>query len=325
MKALVCKELTGPEALVVEEVPDPRVGRGDARIRVMASGVNYPDVLITRGGYQFQPPAPFIPGGEVAGVVEAVGEGVTEVAVGDRVCGTTLVGGHAELVSLPADRLVPLPEEVPFEAGAGLLFTYGTMIHAYEDRARLRAGESVLVLGAGGGVGTAAVQLAKAMGAGPVVAAASGAKLEACREAGADEVIDYTAEDLKARAKALTGGGADVVVDPVGGPYAEPALRATAWEGRYLVIGFAAGDIPRIPLNLVLLKGCAVVGVFWGQFTERDKPRTREQLTRLGRWVAEGKLRPLVSATYPLVEGRRAILDLAERRATGKVVILPAA
>ncbi|HJL18549.1 MAG TPA: NADPH:quinone oxidoreductase family protein [Sandaracinaceae bacterium LLY-WYZ-13_1] len=323
MKALVVHELGGPDKLSYEDVPEPEVGAGQVLVDVQAAGVNFPDLLLCRGAYQFQPERPFSPGGEVAGVVRAVGDGVERLAVGQRVVGLGIWGGFAERMLLGEERVLPLPDEVSFEVGAALTTTYGTMVHAYEDRAKLSPGETVLVLGAAGGVGTAAIEVAKLMGAKVVAAASSPEKLAVCRELGADELLDYATEDLKKRAKALTGGGADVVVDPVGGSYAEPALRATAWEGRFLVIGFAAGEIPKIPLNLTLLKGCSIVGVFWGSFLAREPERATEQLLRIGRWVAEGKLEPRVSRTYPLAEGAKALEALAAREVTGKVVLVP--
>lgn len=317
-------ELGGPEKLAFQDVPDPEVGKGQVLVEVKAAGVNFPDLLIIQGLYQFKPEPPFSPGGEVAGVVRAVGEGVTRVQPGDDVVGLGIWGGYAELMLLGEDRILPMPKGVSYEVAAATTTTYGTMVHAFEDRAKLAEGESVLVLGAAGGVGTAAIEVARLMGAGKIVAAASSAeKLEVCKSIGADEGIDYTREDLKKRAKSLTGGGADVVVDPVGGPYSEPALRATAWNGRFLVVGFAAGDIPSVPLNLTLLKGCSVVGVFWGSFLAREPAKATAQLAKIGGWVAEGKLSPLVSKVYPLEEGAQALRDLAARKVTGKVVLKP--
>jgi len=324
MKALIVKELGGPEKLVYEEVPDPEVGKGQVLIDVKACGVNFPDTLIIAGKYQFQPPLPFSPGGEVAGVISAVGEGVTRVAVGDRVIGMGIWGGYAEKMLLGEQQVLPLPDTVGFDVGAILPTTYGTMMHAYLDRAQLAEGESVLVLGAAGGIGTASIELAKAMGAGKVIAAASTPeKLALCKEIGADEVIDYTTEDLKKQAKKLSGGGVDVIVDPVGGDYSEPALRAMGWKGRFLVIGFTAGDIPKIPLNLTLLKGCAIVGVFWGSFVGREPARAAEQMTQLGQWVAEGKVDPHISERYPLSDGAEALRAIAAREVKGKVVLTP--
>lgn len=323
MRALMVDVHGGPEVLQYREVADPEVGAGQVMVDVRAAGVNFPDLLVTQGRYQFSPPLPFSPGSEVAGVVSAVGEGVTSRKVGDRVTGMAMWGGFAERVVLGETQVTPLPEEVPFEIGAVLTTTYGTVLHALEDRARLRSGEVVLVLGAAGGVGTASIELAKLMGA-RVIAAASGAsKLQACQQLGADHTIDYAEEDLKERAKALSAGGVDVVVDAVGGVHAEPALRAMAWDGRFLVVGFAAGDIPRVPLNLVLLKGCSIVGVFWGAFIKRDPKRGGAQLARIARWVAEGKLSPLVSKTYRLSEGAEALRAIAARAVRGKVVLVP--
>lgn len=323
MKALVVRELGGPETLVYEDLPDPEVGKGQVLIDVKAAGVNFPDLLIIEGKYQFQPPLPFSPGGEVAGVVSAIGEGVTRFAVGDRVVGMGIWGGYAEKMLLGEERVLPIPDEVSFEVGGSTITTYGTMLYALRDRAQLKEGETVLVLGAGGGVGTASIELAKAMGAKVIAASRGEAKLAACKELGADEVIDYSTEDLKKRAKALSGGGVDVVVDPVGGSYAEPALRAMGWGGRYLVIGFAAGDIPKIPLNLPLLKSCAIVGVFWGAWLGREPMKGAGQLLEIGKMVAAGKLNPRIDEVVPLAEGARALKALAAREVVGKVVLKP--
>lgn len=323
MKALVVHELGGPQALVYEDLPDPEVGKGQVLIDVKAAGVNFPDLLIIEGKYQFQPPLPFSPGGEVAGVVCAIGEGVTRFAVGDRVVGMGIWGGYAEKMLLGEDRVLPIPDEVAFEVAGSTITTYGTMLYALRDRAQLSEGETVLVLGAGGGVGTASIELAKAMGAKVIAASRGEAKLAACRELGADEVIDYESEDLKKRAKALSGGGVDVVVDPVGGAFAEPALRAMGWGGRYLVIGFAAGDIPKIPLNLPLLKSCSIVGVFWGAWLGREPAKGAGQLLEIGQMIAAGTLKPHVAEVVPLAEGARALEALANREIIGKVVLKP--
>ena len=323
MKALIVDELGGPEKLSYREVPDPVPTKGEVLISVKAAGVNFPDLLMVQGRYQASPPPPFSPGGEVAGVVEAIGAGVSRVKVGDRVAGMGLWGGFAESMVLGEAQVMPLPDDISFEVGAAVTVTYGTCLHALEDRAQLRAGQTVLVLGAAGGVGTAAIEIAKLMGAKVIAAASSPEKLEVCRQLGADEVIDYEKEDLKERAKKLSGGGVDVVVDPVGGRYSEPALRAMAWGGRFLVLGFASGDIPKVSLNLPLLKGCAIVGVYWGSFAAHEPAKAVAQLARIGRWVSEGKLRPHISKTYPLAEGRAALEDLAARRATGKLVLVP--
>jgi NADPH2:quinone reductase len=324
MKTLLCKEYGPPETLVLEDVPRPTAGPGMIVVDVRACGVNFPDVLIIENKYQFKPSLPFAPGGEISGVVSEVGEGVSGVAVGDRVLASTGFGGFSEALAIPAAAAVSFPEAMDFPMAAAFLMTYGTSYYALKDRAHLREGETLVVLGAAGGVGLAAVELGKAMGARVIAAASSEEKLAVCREHGADEGIDYSKENLKDRIKELTGGrGADVIYDPVGGEYAEPAIRAIAWEGRFLVIGFAAGDIPRIPLNLTLLKSCQIVGVFWGAFVGREPEANRRNTEELFALFEQGKIKPLVSSSYPLAEGGKAILELAERRARGKVVVLP--
>lgn len=324
MRAVVCKELGPPEKLAVEELADPEVKRGQVRIAMKAAGVNFPDVLIVQGKYQFKPEGPFSPGGELAGVVEAVGEGVTGVKVGDRVVAIVPWGAFAEKVVVEASAVIPLPPDVPDEIAAGFVLAYATTLYALEDRARLQPGETLAVLGAAGGVGLAAVEIGKALGARVIACASSADKLALCEAHGADDLVDYRREDLKTQLKSLTGGmGVDVVYDPVGGAYSEAALRATAWEGRFLVVGFAAGDIPKIPLNLVLLKSCQIVGVFWGMFTAREPERFRAHVEQLLRWLGEGKLRPHVDRVYPLTEAPQAIRTLMDREAKGKVVIVP--
>ncbi len=326
MKAVVCKAWGPPESLVVEEVADPSPRAGEVLVEVHAAGVNFPDVLIIQNKYQFKPPLPFTPGGEVAGVVTSVGEGVSNVKPGDRVLATVGWGGFAEQVAAQAKGAIPIPDEMDFPTAAAFLMTYGTSHYALKDRAAIRPGETLLVLGAAGGVGLAAVELGKLMGARVLAAASSDEKLALCKEYGADELINYAREDLKDRVKELTGGqGADVVYDPVGGSFAEAALRATNWNGRFLVIGFAAGEIPKIPLNLVLLKSCQLVGVFWGAFVGRETERHLANVRELMDWYRAGKLRPHVSATYPLERVAEALNDLAERRVRGKVVLLPRA
>jgi NADPH2:quinone reductase len=323
MKAVICKSFGPPETLVFEEVPSPRVSTGQALVDVKACGVNFPDTLIIAGKYQFRPEPPFSPGGEVAGVVAEVGEGVTNVKPGDRVVALMPWGGYAERVVTDATRLVPIPDGVDFVTAAATLTTYGTTYYALVDRAALQPGETLLVLGAAGGVGLAAVELGKLLGARVIAAASSPQKLETCKQHGADLTIDYAAEDLKERCKALTAGaGADVVYDPVGGPYSEAALRATAWNGRLLVIGFAAGEIPKIPLNLTLLKGASIIGVFWGQFTVRDPARALAQFGQLLEWVRDGKLEPHVHATPPLAEAASAMRALLDRKVQGKMVLV---
>lgn len=324
MRAVRVHELTGPTALRVDEVPTPAVAAGQVLIDVRAAGVNFPDILLTRGHYQFKPAPPFSPGGEVAGVVRAIGDGVTRVAVGDRVAATMLYGGYAEQVVVPELTVVKLPDNVGFEVGAATLLTYATTIHALVDRAALQHGETLLVLGAAGGVGTAAVELGALLGARVIAAASSAEKLAFCREHGASETIDYSREDLKDRIKALTGGnGVDVVYDPVGGSLAEPAVRGTGWQGRYLVIGFASGEIPKLPLNLVLLKGCQIVGVFWGSFAMREPARNRAHAEQIFAWVAEGKLEPAIDAALPFSQAGEALTRLERRQVKGKLVLVP--
>jgi len=322
MRAVLCKQFGPPSSLVVEDVPSPVAGPGRLVVSVKACGVNFPDTLIIQGQYQFKPELPFSPGGEVAGIVKAVGEGVTQFKPGDRVIAATTWGGYAEEVVAEAARTLPMPDGMDFATAAAFTLTYGTSHHALKDRAVLQPGETLLVLGAAGGVGLAAVELGKAMGARVIAAASSLAKLAVCRDHGADELIDYAAEDLRERIKALTGGrGVDVVYDPVGGDYSEPALRGMAWRGRFLVVGFAAGRIPSLPLNLPLLKGCAVLGVFWGAFTRNEPERNAANLRELMQWVGDGRLRPHVSARYPLERAADALDDLVQRRVHGKVVL----
>ena len=322
MRALVCHAFGPPESLVLEEVADPTPQPCQVVVDVAACAVNFPDVLMLQDLYQFKPGLPFTPGGEVAGVVSAVGDGVAGVAVGDRVFTNTFVGGMAEKVAAGADGLIPVPDGVDLVAASGFLYAYGTSHHALKDRARIQPGETLLVLGAAGGVGLAAVELGALMGATVIAAASSEEKLALCRERGAAMTINYVDDDLKAKVRELTGGaGADVVYDAVGGPYSEPALRSTAWDGRFLVVGFAAGDIPKIPLNLPLLKGCSVVGVFWGAFTGRERARHEANVAELVEWWRDGRLQPHVSSTDPLERGAAAIRELADRKAMGKVVV----
>lgn len=323
MRAVLCKEFGPPESLVLEEVADPRPGPGQVVVDVGACAINFPDVLIIQNLYQFKPDLPFSPGGEVAGVVSALGDGVTGLQVGDRVMASAGWGGLAEKVSVGAGSAIPVPDGIDLPHASSFLYAYGTSFHALHDRGRLERGEVLLVLGAAGGVGLAAVELGALMGATVIAAASSDEKLELCRQYGAALTINYATEDLKTRIRELTGGaGADVVYDPVGGAYSETALRSMAWEGRFLVIGFAAGDIPKIPLNLPLLKGCSVVGVFWGAFAARDPQRSRANLEQLVQWWEKGDLRPHISATYPLERSGEAIRQLADRKAQGKVVVL---
>jgi len=326
MKAVVCKQFGPPESLVVEELPSPRPGRGEVVISVKAASVNFPDVLIIENKYQVKPPLPFSPGSELAGVVKEVGEGVGGVRAGDRVMAFTTFGAFAEEVKTEAIRLVPMPEKMDFPTGAAFLLTYATTDHALRDRGALQAGETLLVLGAAGGVGLAAVEIGKALGARVIACASTDDKLAVCREHGADATINYSSEDFRERVKVITGGkGPDVVYDPVGGPYTEPAFRSIAWRGRLLVVGFAAGDIPKLPLNLALLKGAAVLGVFWGDFVKREPQRFAESLRQLARWFAEGKLKPHVSQTFPLAQAVDALKLMAARQVKGKVVLTTSA
>jgi NADPH2:quinone reductase len=322
MKAVLCKEWGMPGTLVIEDVPSPKPASGQVVVSVKACGVNFPDTLIIQGKYQFKPEMPFSPGGEVAGVVKEVGEGVAKIKPGDRVIAFNTWGGFAEEMLVDADRTIPLPSSMDFVSASAFVLTYGTSYHALKDRAEIKAGETMLVLGAAGGVGLAAIQLGKAMGARVIAAASSDAKLKVCRDNGADEVINYGSEDLRARVKVLTAGkGLDVVYDPVGGPYSEPALRDMAWKGRFLVVGFAAGDIPRVPLNLTLLKGCSIVGVFWGAFTRNEPEHNRENNWELMAMYAAGKVKPHIHATYPLERASEALNEVLNKRVTGKVVL----
>lgn len=324
IRAVRVHELTGPNSLAVDEIESPNVGAGDVLIDVRAAAVNFPDVLLSYGKYQFKPQPPFIPGGEVAGVVRAVGAGVTSVQPGDRVAATMIHGAFAEQVVVPELAAVKMPDAVSFETAAATLLTYLTTIHALVDRASLREGETLLVLGASGGVGTAAIQLGKLLGARVIAAAGSADKIAYCKQQGADDGVDYSTEDLKERVKSLTSGqGTNVIYDAIGGPYSEAALRAIAWEGRHLVVGFAAGDIPRIPLNLTLLKGCQIVGVFWGQFAMREPEKNRMNGERVFSWIAEGKLAPHIDRVLPFARASEALLAMERREVKGKVVLVP--
>ena len=322
MKAVLCKQFGPPDSLLVEEVPWPRAGPGEAVISVKAASLNFPDVLIIQNKYQFKPPLPFSPGSELAGVVKEIGPGVQGWRAGDKVIAFTTYGAFAEEVKTDASRLVPLPEKMDFVTGAAFLLTYATTDHALRDRAALAAGETLLVLGAAGGVGLAAIEIGKALGARVIACASSEEKLAVCRSHGADPTINYATEDLRERIKALTEGrGVDVVYDPVGGPYTEPAFRSLAWRGRHLVVGFAAGEIPKLPLNLALLKGASVVGVFWGDFARRQPKEFAQSIGQLARWYADGKLKPHVSHTMPLEKAAQALKLMAARQVTGKLVL----
>jgi NADPH2:quinone reductase len=322
MKAVVCRRHGPPETLVIEELPSPSPGPGEVVVRMKAASLNFPDVLIIQDKYQLKPPLPFSPGSELAGVVAKVGEGVTLAKPGDRVMAVTGYGAFAEEVKVEASRLLAVPQGMDFTTAAAFPLTYGTCDHALRDRGRLAPGETLLVLGAAGGVGIAAIEIGKALGARVIACASSEEKLAVCRQHGADDTIDYAKQDLRERLKQLTQGkGSDVVLDPVGGPTTELALRSLAWRGRLLVVGFAAGEIPRIPLNLTLLKGCSIVGVFWGDFARREPAAFAESAAQLGRWHAEGKLRPHVSATLPLGQASEALTRMASRGVIGKLVL----
>ena len=322
MKALLCKQHGLPETLVFEDTPDPVPGAGEVVVDMKAAGVNFPDVLIIQDKYQFKPPLPFAPGAELAGVIAAVGDDVERFKVGDHVIASAGHGAFAEKVKVSASRLIPMPAGVDFDVAAAFTLAYSTSWHAIKDRAALQPGETMLVLGAAGGVGLAAIEIGKALGARVIAAASSDEKLAVCREHGADATINYVAEGLRERIKALCDGkGPDVIYDPVGGQYTESAFRSIAWRGRHLVIGFANGEIPKLPLNLTLLKGASIMGVFWGEYVRREPANFARDLGVLFELVALGKLRPHISARYPLARGAQALDDMMNRKVIGKVVI----
>ena len=322
MKAVLCKAFGPADTLVVEDVSSPEIKKNEVLLDVHAAGINFPDTLIIEGKYQFKPPFPFSPGGEASGVISAVGEKVSHLKVGDRVMALTGWGSCAEQIAVPAYNILPMPDAMDFTTAAAFSMTYGTAMHALKQRGALQAGETLLVLGASGGVGLAAIEIGKAMGARVVAAASSAEKLEVARQAGADELINYQDEDIRERLKTLTKGqGVDVVIDPVGGDLFETVFRSIAWNGRMLVIGFASGTIPSLPANLPLLKGAAVIGVFWGSFAQRQPQDNVANFQQLFAWFAEGKLKPLVSQTFALEDTAQAINTLAARKAVGKLVI----
>ncbi len=322
MKALLCEAFGPPENLRLREVAIPEPGRGQIRIRVRSAGLNFPDALIIQNKYQFRPTLPFSPGGEAAGEVDALGEGVTGFALGDRVAAITMHGAFAEYVLAEANRTTRVPASMDLRTAGGFTLTYATAHHALKQRAALRPGETVLVLGAAGGVGLAAVELAKAMGASVIAAASSEEKLTLARAHGADETFNYEQADFRESIKQLTAGyGPNVIFDPVGDRFAEPAFRSIAWEGRYLVIGFAGGQVPAIPLNLPLLKGASIVGVFWGGFVSRTPEVHRQNMDELYAWHAQGRIKPVVSRTFPLERGSKAIRWMMDRKALGKVIV----
>ncbi|MBL8692147.1 MAG: NADPH:quinone oxidoreductase family protein [Rhodospirillaceae bacterium] len=322
MRAVMCKTLGPPKALVVEECASPMPGAGEVRVAVEAAGVNFPDFLIVQGKYQHKPPLPFSPGSEISGIVDAVGEGVTSLKAGDAVLGVIGVGGFAEKAVARAEHLLKRPATMDPVTAAGFAMTYGTSMHALKQRADLQPGETLLVLGAAGGVGLAAVEIGAAMGARVIAAASSPEKLEIARAAGASDLIDYKKDGLRDRLKEIVGEtGVDVVYDPVGGELFEQALRSTAWEGRMLVVGFASGEIPKAPANLPLLKGCSIVGVSLGGFRKRHPEAHAANFDQLFAWHAEGRLKPLVSRTLPMSKAAEALTTLASRGAVGKIVL----
>ncbi|GAB3643094.1 NADPH:quinone oxidoreductase family protein [Spirosoma arcticum] len=322
MKAIVCQQFGPPDQLVLTDVPGPKAGKGQVVVRVEACGVNFPDTLIIEGKYQFKPTLPFSPGGEVSGTITEVGEGVNHLKVGDAVFSMSIHGGFAEEVVTSAATTLPIPAGMDFVTAASTMYTYGTSYYALKDRANLQPGETLLVLGAAGGVGLAAVQLGVLMGARVIAAASTDEKLAVCRAMGAAQTINYTTENLRDRVKELSNGnGVDVVYDPVGDRYAEPAIRSLAWKGRYLVVGFAAGEIPSIPLNLALLKGASIVGVFWGAFAQREPKTSMQNFGQILNWIASGQLKQHIYKLYSLAEAPNALRDLMERRVVGKAVI----
>jgi NADPH2:quinone reductase len=332
MKAMLCTHYGPPEELELREVPEPKPGKGQVVVSVKSCGVNFPDVLLIQDKYQFKPALPFAPGGEIAGIVKEVGEGVTAPKAGDKVIVSIGNGGFAEEALADAARCIPMPDGLDFAIASSFLIAFGTTWHALKDRAELKSDETLVVLGAAGGVGLAAVEIGHAMGARVVAGASTQEKVDLARAHGAADGFVYPAERLSKEQqkslsddiKRLTGGtGADVLFDPAGGDYAEPALRAMNWNGRYLVIGFAAGEIPRIPLNLALLKGCSIVGVFWGAFVARNPRQGLAELGEIARWIAEGRLTPHISARIPLSRAGEAIRLLLDRKAQGKVVVIP--
>ena len=324
MKAVLCTRFGPPTDLELKEIPPPQAGPGEAVVRVKAAALNFFDTLIIAGKYQFKPPFPFSPAAEFAGLVESVGAGVGEVAPGDRVAGNIGWGAAREAVAVPAQALVKLPDALDFERAAGLTVIYATTLYALRERAALKSGEMLAVLGASGGTGLAAIELGKLMGARVIACASSDEKLKFARAHGADETVNYASEDLREALRRLGGEhGIDVVYDPVGGPYAEPAVRSLAWLGRYLVVGFAAGDIPKLPLNLALLRSCDIRGVFWGAWVKREPEMQRAIMTDIVKWCAEGKLSAHVHAVYPLGDIAAALQAITDRKVMGKIVLRP--
>ncbi|KQU80950.1 MULTISPECIES: NADPH:quinone oxidoreductase family protein [unclassified Rhizobacter] len=323
MQAWLCENPVGPEALTWTELPTPQPAAGEVRVAIRAASLNFPDLLIVQNKYQIKPPPPFVPGAEYAGVVDAVGEGVRHLKVGDAVAAFAGTGGFATHACVNAALLMPLPPGFAFDDAAAFLCTYGTTHHALMDRAALQPGETVLVLGAAGGVGSAAIQIAKAAGARVIAAASTDEKCSFCKQLGADETINYSRGQLREELKALTKGlGPDVVYDPVGGDLAEPVFRSIAWRGRYLVIGFAQGSIPALPLNLALLKGASIVGVFWGEFARREPKHNARALAELAGWYAQGKIKPAIDCRLPMSGLSDAFARMGSRQVQGKIVLL---
>lgn len=322
MRAIVCHAFSSPEKLVLEEIASPEPNEKEVIVAVSACSLNFPDTLIVQGKYQFRPPLPFTPGSDIAGVIKSVGSKVKHLSVGQEVMGFVPYGGFAEEVVAPSATIFPKPSFLEDGIAASFLLAYGTSYHALKNRAQLQAGETLVVLGASGGVGLAAVEIGKQMGAKVIACASTDEKLALCKNHGADEGINYLTEDLKERIKILTDGkGANVIYDAVGDAFSEPALRAIAWEGRFLVVGFAAGEIPKIPLNLTLLKGCQIVGVFWGSWATQFPQDNMQNTMELLQWLSEGKLRPYIQKRYPLADAPQAMIDMMQRKVMGKVII----
>jgi NADPH:quinone reductase len=323
MHAWLCENPTGIDALSWQELPTPTPAKGEVLIEIKAASLNFPDILIVQNKYQMKPPLPFVPGSEYAGVVAALGEGVNHLKVGQNVACLSGTGGFATHVVAPAERCMPLPPGFPFVDAAAFIMIYATSHHALVDRAQLKAGETVLVLGAAGGVGTAAIQIAKLMGAKVIAAASSDEKCALCKSIGADETINYQTENLRDRLKALTDGrGPDVIYDPVGGDFAEPAFRSIAWRGRYLVVGFASGPIPALPFNLALLKGASIVGVFWGDYSRREPKANAAMMAELAQWYGQGKIKPVIDGTMPMADLKAAYAHMGSRGVKGKLVMV---
>ena len=323
MHAWLCENPVGVDAVTWKELPTPVPGPGEVLVEIKAASLNFPDILIVQNKYQMKPALPFVPGSEYAGVVQGLGAGVTHLKVGQSVACLSGTGGFATHTLAPAERCMPLPPGFSFVDAAAFIMTYATSHHALIDRAQLKAGETVLVLGAAGGVGTAAIQIAKAMGAKVIAAASSDEKCELCKSIGADSTINYTKENLREALKALTGGnGPDVIYDPVGGDLAEPAFRSIAWRGRYLVVGFAAGPIPALPFNLALLKGASIVGVFWGDYSRREPKANAAMMAELAQWYGQGKIKPVIDSTMPMAELKAAYAHMGSRGVKGKLVMV---